>query len=149
MAAAPIVFMSDCVLTLDVTGATAALTAGSVNQVSTAEVIATAGNEAVFTPLDPTGVIKRVGATSYSLHLVAGQDWRTPEGLARYLFDNDGAEATFTLTEYGSATATADTPGITGLVRLVAPSYGGTSEAFAVLDVTLPVTGGKPTLITS
>ena len=42
---------------------------------------------------------------------------------------------------------TDDTPGFTGLCRLVAPTYGGTSEDFATLDVTLPVTGGKPTLV--
>ena len=145
MAAAPILFMSDAVITLDVTGGVAALDPCQA-QVQTAEVVATPGKEAIFTPLDPTAAIKRVGATTYDLHLVAGQDWRTPEGLARYLFDNDGAEATFVVKAFGS-TATADTPGFTGLCRLVAPTYGGTSEDFATLDVTLPVTGGKPTLV--
>jgi hypothetical protein len=148
MAAAPILFMSEATLTLDVTGATAALTAGSVNQVTTAEVIATAGPEKRFAPLDATGGIVRVGVTTYALHLVAGQDWRTPEGLARYLFDNDGAEAAFTLTGF-PGTATADTPTFSGTVRLVAPTYGGSAEEFAELDVTLPIVSGKPTLVTS
>jgi hypothetical protein len=116
-------------------------------QVTTAEVIANAGKEVTFIPLDPTATITQVGATTYQLHLVAGQDWTTTTGLARYLYTNDGTSVVFVVKAYGSGTA--DTPGFTGTVRCVAPKYGGTAGEFATLDVTLPITSGKPTLVTT
>lgn len=143
MAAAPILFMSDAVITFT-TPSLAAFQA----QVTTAEVIPTAGKEATFVPLDPTATIKRVGSTTWELHLVGGQDWTTTTGLARYLYINDGSTTTFTVKAFG-ATATADHPGFTGTCQLVAATYGGESDNFATLDVTLPITGGKPTLVTS
>ena len=142
MAAAPILFMSDAIITF-----TTATLADCKAQVTTAEVIATPGPEATFIPLDSTAAIKRVGATTWDLHIVAGQDWTAASGLAKFLYTNDGATSTFVVKAYGAGAA--DTPGFTGTVRLVAGNYGGTAGEFATLDVTMPITSGKPTLVTT
>ena len=44
-----------------------------------------------YVTLCEDGTHSPIGATTYSLHLVAAQDWSTT-GLARFLWDNDGAK---------------------------------------------------------
>jgi hypothetical protein len=117
--------------------------------VSTAEIVSEAGDEVEYKTLCTTGSFKEVGVTSYGLHLVAAQDW-SANGLARFLWDNDGVQAEFQYQAHGSAVIppTVTAPGMSGFVRLVAPNYGGEVETYAELDVTLPCTA-KPTIVTS
>jgi hypothetical protein len=67
-------------------------------------------------------------------------------GLARFLFENAGDDATFVMNAYS---ATADEselePEMTGTCKLVPIPYGGTGNAFATATVRLPITG-TPTL---
>jgi hypothetical protein len=111
----------------------------------TAEIVSTPGDEVSYATLCPDGSYTEIGRTSYALHIVAAQDWSST-GLARFLWDNEGALATFTYQPHGAATVPSDTtPGMTGSVRLVAPNMGGEAESYAELDVTMPCTA-KPTL---
>jgi hypothetical protein len=67
-------------------------------------------------------------------------------GLARFLWDNAGQDATFYLSAFGSGQAPGvGKPAVSGTVRIVAPSYGGEVNTYAELDVTLPCLA-KPTL---
>ena len=117
--------------------------------VHTAEVVSNAGDDVEYVTLCPTGSFKSVGATTFDLHLVAAQDWSTT-GLARFLWDNDGATAEVQYQAHGSTVIppTAAAPGVAGTVRLIAPNYGGERDTYAELDVTLPFTA-KPTLTTA
>lgn len=139
-------FMRDVSLTLK-------LAAGTRLQfncdVHLAEVLSNPGDNVEYQTLCPTGSFASVGKTTYDLHLVAAQDWSTT-GLARFLWDNDGALANFQYQAHGAATIppTALLPGMTGDVRLIAPTYGGEADTYAELEVTLPCSA-KPTLITS
>jgi hypothetical protein len=111
-----------------------------------AEIVPTAGDEVTYVTLCEDGTHSQIGATTYALHIVAAQDWSTT-GLARFLWENDGAEAEFQYQAHGSDVLppTAAMPGMAGLCRLVAGAYGGEAEAYAELDVTMPCTS-KPTL---
>lgn len=110
-----------------------------------AEIVPTPGDEVSYVTLCEDGTHSQIGATTYALHLVAAQDW-SADGLARFLWENDGAEAEFQYQAHGSAVApSTDAPGMAGTVRLVAGNYGGEAEAYAELDVTLPCTV-KPTI---
>ena len=114
-----------------------------------AEVIAEPGDEVTYQTLCPTGTYSSVGKTTFALHLVAAQDWSTT-GLARFLFENDGALAEFQYQPHGSTVIppTAALPGMAGTVRLIAPTMGGEADTYAELDVTLPCSS-KPTLATA
>jgi hypothetical protein len=114
-----------------------------------AEVVSNPGDNVEYQTLCPTGSFSSVGKTTYDLHLVAAQDWSTT-GLARFLWDNDGALAEFQYQAHGAASMppTAATPGMAGTVRLVAPTYGGEADTYAELEVTLPCSA-KPTLTTA
>jgi hypothetical protein len=140
-------FMRDVSLTLK-------LTAGSRVQfncdVHLAEVLSEPGDQVDYQTLCPTGSFSSVGKTTYSLHLVAAQDWSTT-GLARFLWDNDGATAEFQFQAHGASVIPPTTalPGMSGFVRLIAPSsYGGEADTYAELEVTLPCST-KPTLVTA
>jgi len=111
-----------------------------------AEVISEPGDTVDYQTLCPTGSFSSIGKTTYSLHLVAAQDWSTT-GLARFLWDNDGALAEFQYQAHGVANVppTAALPGMNGIVRLIAPTYGGEADTYAELEVTLPCST-KPTL---
>lgn len=117
--------------------------------VKTAEVVANPGDDVEYVTLCTAGSYKSVGATTFDLHLVAVQDWSTT-GLARFLFENDGAQAEFQYQAHGSTVIppTPAAPGMAGVVRLIAPTYGGTRDEYAELDVTLPCSS-KPTLTTA
>jgi hypothetical protein len=128
---------------------TLVLTTGTVAEYNcdahTAEIVSTPGDEVSYVTLCPDGSFTEIGRTSYALHIVAAQDW-SATGLARFLWDNEGALATFTYQPHGAAIDPSDsTPGMTGSVRLVAPNMGGEAESYAELDVTMPCTA-KPTL---
>lgn len=143
MAGSPL-FMRDVKLTLKlVSGGTYA----EYNcDVSTAEVVPTPGDEVQYATLCASGSYSSIGKTTYALHVVAVQRWAA-DGLANFLWDNDGALATFQYQAHGSTTVpTADSPGMTGEVRLVAGAYGGEVNNYAELDVTLPCSQ-KPTKI--
>jgi hypothetical protein len=139
-------FMRDVSLTLSLVGTG---TPAEFNcDAHTAEVIAEAGDDVTYQTLCPDGSFSEIGRSKYSLHIVAAQDW-SAAGLARFLWDNEGATADFTYQAHGDATVpSADTPGMAGTVRLVAPNYGGEAEAYAELDVTMPCTA-KPTIATA
>ena len=139
-------FMRDVSLTLKlVSGGTAA----EFNcDAHLAEVVTTPGDDVTYQTLCPTGSYSNVGRSSYGLHIVAAQDW-SADGLASFLWDNEGALALFTYQAHGSALVpSADAPGMTGEIRLIAPSYGGEADTYAELDVTMPCTT-KPTKVTA
>jgi hypothetical protein len=138
-------FMRDVSLTLKV------LPAGPTRvqfncDVHLAEVVSTPGDTIEYQTLCPTGSFSSVGKTTYGLHIVAAQDWSTT-GLARFLWDNDGAQAEFQYQPHGAAVMppTAAQPGMTGIVRLIAPTMGGEADTYAELEVELPCSS-KPTL---
>ena len=97
-------------------------------------------------------VFSEVGKPTYSLILAGVQDWADAtgtKGLARFLFDNEGATATFVLQAHGEAVASSVTkPGMTGDVKLVPGDYGGVIGEYAPLEVELPCTT-KPSLKTT
>jgi hypothetical protein len=132
---ATLLFMRQATVSLKV-GATAAVQ--YQGQVSTAAVEVEAGDVVTYPVLDGT-VPSNVGPESYALHLVAAQDWTAASGLARFLWDQAGQDATFYLSAYGAGAAPAvGKPAVSGTVRLVAPTYGGEVNTYAELDVTLP-----------
>ena len=144
-----LVFLRSAHLTLKI-GATAAGTYHG--QVSQAAVEVEPGDTVTYPVLDGT-VPTQIGASSYALHLVAAQDWDTTgtpvTGLAAFLWQNEGAQATFYLTAYGTGTAPSTSkPAVTGTVTLVAGTYGGEVNTYPEIDVTLPC-NTKPTLATT
>jgi hypothetical protein len=114
-----------------------------------AEIVTTAGDTVSYQTLCATGSFSSVGASTYALHIVAAQDW-TATGLAKFLWDNDGALADFQYQAHGQGAIppTPAQPGMAGTVRLIAPSYGGEAGQYAELDVTLPCSS-KPTVATA
>jgi hypothetical protein len=118
-------------------------------QVAAAMLEVTAGDEVTYTTLCSDGTFSEVGRSTYALSLRLGQDWADSQGLARYLWDNEGTTQSFRLQAHGSSTASAETtPAMTGTVRIVAPSYGGEVDTYAEAEVSLPCTA-KPVLETA
>jgi hypothetical protein len=135
MAGSPL-FMQDVTLTLVISGGPTPVEYNC--DIHTAEILSKAGDTIEYTTLCPDGSYSRSGKTTYSLHIVAVQRWAA-DGLAAFLWDNDGALADFQYQAHGDGvTPTADLPGMTGTVQLVAPSYGGEAATWAELDVELP-----------
>jgi hypothetical protein len=135
-------FMRDVSLTLKlVTG-----TAAEFNcDAHTAEIVSNAGDTVEYVTLCPDGSYSSPGRTTYALHIVAAQDWSST-GLARFLWENEGALATFTYQPHGADIDPSDTaPGMSGEVRLIAPNMGGEADTYAELDVEMPCSS-KPTL---
>jgi len=128
-------FMRDVLLTLKLeSGGTRA---SFQCDLSTAEVVTTPGDDVSYPVLCGTAY-SSVGASTYSLHVVAVQRWSV-DGLANFLWTNEGALAEFQYQAHGGSTVpSADAPGMQGQVRLVAPTYGGTVDEYAELDVELP-----------
>lgn len=133
VAAQPL-FMKQAVLTLTFAGAV-----DYACHVNRAELVPSPGKATTFTPLCPDGAVTEFGADTFVLALEGVQDW-SADGLARLLWENAGDEIPFALNAYGTAPA-ADTPSMTGTVVVVRPPYGGSAEAFAELDLELPVVG--------
>jgi len=115
--------------------------------VSTAEIVPTAGDEVTYSTLCPTGSYSSRGKTTYALHLVAAQRWDATDGLAAFLWDHDGELATFQYQAHGDDVVPSTAlPGMAGEVTLVAGNYGGPVDEWAELDVTLACSN-KPTKI--
>ena len=97
--------------------------------VHTAEVITTPGDDVSYQTLCPSGSFSNRGKSTYGLHLVAAQDWSTT-GLARFLWDHDGLTAEVQYQAHGAAALppTAALPGMTGVVTITAPTYGGEAD---------------------
>jgi hypothetical protein len=141
---ATILFMKDATLTLKVGAGVPAEFNGDCSSVA---IEVTPGDEVQYPTLDGE-VASNVGPASYALAIVAGQDW-TATGLARFLWDNDGQTADYVYNAHGKdATPTADTPGVSGQVRIVAGSYGGEVGTFAEVEVSLPCLA-RPVLTTA
>lgn len=131
-----LLFMRDALVTLKLASAGTAVE--YQGQVSTAAVEVEAGDTVTYPVLDGT-IPTQIGPSSYALHLVAAQVWDAADGLARFLWDNEGEDAVFVLQPHGVETVPSDaTPAATGTVRLVAGSFGGEVGTYAELDVTLP-----------
>lgn len=132
-------FMKDVLLTL-------AVGAGTANEyqchVTEARVSVEPGDRVDIATLCSGGSFSEVGKSSYALVLVGIQDWADASGvlgLARFLWDHEGEEATFVLQAHGeSAAPSAGQPAMTGTVRLVAGDYGGVINEYAGLEVELP-----------
>ena len=115
-------------------------------QVTDARVVPSPGEERSITTLDGTRHV-RVGVPGFTLEMTGAQDWREPEGLARFLWDHAGAQATFQLNAHGSgATPTIDKPAMSGTVVLAEGVYGGEADTWSTLEVKLSCTG-RPTLV--
>jgi hypothetical protein len=113
-------------------------------QVASAEIEVSPGDEVSYPTLDGN-VAKNVGPPSYSLVLRAGQDY-TATGLAKFLWDNEGALLDFTYQAHGkTAVESATTPSVTGQCRAVPGAYGGEVGTFAEIEVSLPC-AAKPVL---
>lgn len=113
-----------------------------------AEVVPTPGDDVTYQTLCPTGSFSNRGKTTYALHLVAAQDW-SATGLAKFLWDNDGASAEVQYQAHGASVIppTVNAPGMAGTIVLVAPTYGGEADTFAEFEVTMPFTS-KPSVLT-
>jgi len=141
---ATILFMKTAKFTLKVGAGTAEPYNGDAADV---HVEVSAGDVVEYPTLDGN-VASNSEPESYSLVLRAGQDYSST-GLARYLWDNAGETADVELNAYGqTATAGAETPSVTGQVKLVPVAYGGEVGTFAEFEVTLPFIA-KPVLDTT
>jgi hypothetical protein len=140
-------FMRDVTLTLKVIGG--AGTRAEFNcDLHTAEIVPSPGDDVTYQTLCPGGTHSQVGASTYALHVVAAQQWAA-DGLATFLWTNEGKQAEFQYQAHGVGVAPSPAaPGMTGVVRLIAGNYGGEADTYAELDVTLPCET-KPTMITA
>jgi hypothetical protein len=136
-------FMRDVTLTLTLAAGTAAPFECDAHLCA---IESKAGDVITYQTLCADGSFSESGRSTYALHVVAVQDW-SATGLARFLWDNEGAAATFAYQAHGDETVVPSdsAPGMTGTVTLVAPNYGGEAETYAELDVTMPC-ATKPTL---
>ena len=137
-------FMRDVSLKLKLVGPPPGTNTEFNCDASLAEIIPEPGDDVQYATLCPGGSYSQRGKTTYALHIVAAQRWDAT-GLAAFLWDNDGALATFQYQAHGAAiTPSASAPGMAGEVVLLAGAYGGEVDTFPELDVTLPCTS-KPT----
>jgi hypothetical protein len=143
MAGSPL-FMRDVTLNLRLASDAVGARVEYQCDVSTAEIVPSAGDEATYSTLCAEGSYSSVGKTTFALHVVAVQRWAA-DGLANFLWDHDGELADFQYQAHGDGVApSTDAPGMTGQVRLIAGNYGGEVDQYAEVDVTLPCTS-KPT----
>ena len=137
---ATILFMKTALFTLDVAG-TAAPFQGDAADV---HVEVSAGDVVEYPTLDGN-VASNSEPETYALVMRAGQDYSST-GLARFLWDNAGEVADIVLNAHGqTATIGAETPAVTGQVKLVPVAYGGEVGTFAEFEITLPFIA-KPVL---
>jgi hypothetical protein len=113
-------------------------------QVKTARLVPSAGDQKDYRTLCTSGFYSQFTPTTWALELEGAQGWDTVDGLARFLFDNDGALIRFQVDGYGQGhTPSATEPGMAGTCRAVAVEYGGTVDEYAEFTVSMPVQG-KP-----
>jgi hypothetical protein len=145
IAAVPI-FMRNVLLTLK-TGAGTALEFQC--HVSEARVQVTPGDIVTTRTLCSSGVFSSASPPEYALVLTGVQDWDTTagsEGLAAFLWQNEGATLDFVLNIHGeAATASASKPKMSGQVVAIPGDYGGVVGEYAELSVELPCVA-KPTM---
>ena len=148
IAAVP-VFMRNVLLTLK-TGAGTAIEFQC--NVSEARIQVTPGDIVTTRTLCSSGVYSSASPPEYALVLTGIQDWDTTagsEGLAAYLWANEGTTLTFTLNIHGEAVpGSASQPKMTGTVVCIPGDYGGEIGTYAELTVELPCTA-KPVLSTA
>ena len=114
-------------------------------QVKTARLVPSAGDQKDYRTLCTSGFYSQYTPTTWALELEGAQGWDTADGLARFLFDNDGALIRFQVDGYGQGhTPSATEPGMAGTCRALAVEYGGTVDEYAEFTVSMPVQG-KPT----
>lgn len=114
---------------------------------ASAHIAVTPGAQVDYPTLDG-GVSSEVGSPTYALVLRGTQDY-SADGLARFLWDNEGEILDFDYQVHGAAVAkSADTPAVTGQVRAIPGDYGGEVNTFAEIEITLPCIA-KPVLDTT
>src|SRR5262245_57990810 len=144
MTAGALLFMKDATLKLKIP-------AGSLTEfnleTASCHIEVTPGDEQKYPTLDG-GVSSQVGPESYALVIRAAQNY-SAAGLARFLWDNNGAILDFDYNAHGkTAVKSTETPAVTGQVRAVPGAYGGEVGTFAEIEVTLPCIA-KPVLDTT
>ena len=149
IAATPI-FMRNVFLTLKTTIGSALEFQCHVTE---ARLQTTPGDIVTIKTLCSSGVYSSANAPEYALVLVGVQDWDTTagsEGLAAFLWQNEGAVLSFVLNIHteASSVGTPTQPRMTGTVLCVPGDYGGPIGEYATLEVELPCTA-KPTLTTA
>jgi hypothetical protein len=149
IAATPI-FMKNVFLTLKTTVGTALEFQCHVTE---ARLQVTPGDITTVRTLCSSGVFSSANSPEYALVLVGVQDWDTTagsEGLAAFLWQNEGAVLSFVLNIHSEASSvgTPTQPRMTGSVLCVPGDYGGVIGEYAELSVELPCTA-KPTLTTA
>jgi len=146
IAAVP-VFMRNVLLSLK----TAAAPTPSEFQcnVSEARLQVTPGDIVTYRTLCTSGVFSSASPPEYALILTGVQDWDTTagsEGLAAYLWQNEGLTLDFVLNIHGeTTTASAAKPRMTGQVVCIPGDYGGVIGEYAEISVELPCVA-KPTM---
>lgn len=90
--------------------------------------------------LVPDGTLQDVDTETWSLNLAGIQDYVDARGFTRYLFDNSGVKAQFTVEPRSGE------EGMTGVCTLKAVPFGGETGNWAEFSVELPVTG-RPVLV--
>jgi hypothetical protein len=85
----------------------------------------------------PDGIVQDVDTAVWTLSLSGVQDYKTGQGLARFLTDNSGTVQSVTVTPRKSG------PGASATVSVIckAVPFGGDQGNFATFDVDLPVVG--------
>ena len=140
------VFMRNVLLTLKTGAGTPAEYQCNVSE---ARVQVTPGDIVTYRTLCTSGVFSSASPPEYALVLTAVQDWDTTagsEGLAAFLWANEGATLDFVLNIHGeAATASASKPKMTGQVVCIPGDYGGTVGEYAEFTVELPCVA-KPTM---
>ncbi len=89
--------------------------------------------------LVPDGIVQDVDSTAWTLELAGIQDLTDAQGLARYLFENNGDTVAVTCEPKSGGVE------ITASVILVPTELGGEQGDWAQFDIELPVIG-QPTL---
>jgi hypothetical protein len=140
------IFMRNVLLTLKVGAATPSEFQCNVSE---ARIQVTPGDIVTYRTLCTSGVFSSAGSPEYALILTGVQDWDTTagsEGLAAYLWQNEGLTADFVLNIHGEAvTASAAKPRMTGQVVCIPGDYGGVIGEYAEISVELPCVA-KPTM---
>lgn len=121
--------------TLDLTGSEADY-AGATSSVT----FTPSSSPQTYTGLKPDAVFTDPGAETWQAALDVAQDWKTPNSLSRFLFENAGKKAVARFVPQDGG------PSFDARLTLSSPSIGGAVNAFATSSVTLGV-DGRPTLV--
>lgn len=89
--------------------------------------------------MSQAAVFQFISRAVWSLSMGFAQDW-TADGLSRFLFDNEGKDATFTFAPVAGG------QGFSVVATITPGAFGGTVDAVGEATATLPVKG-RPTLV--